>query len=203
MILICGKNNFKIKRNSLNIKYTNDKGKIIEEAVNANRLFDLYVSCEKAMLFELLDNQGNYLEFIIEDIENLSEYLINENSSLNLYLYCSDLEKTPIISTKKELKEIDKRNVCVIKEEITENTKLKIISFPKNWTRKMQQFWLRKNKYPIVTEYYNFTYDCFLTQYLACFVKYKKNIVSLYWYSPEDLFNPQLFNKKFAMKIIN
>ncbi|HBF4443098.1 TPA: hypothetical protein KON86_002728, partial [Clostridioides difficile] len=89
---------------------------------------------------------------------------------------------------KKVLKEIDKRNVCVIKEEITENTELKIISFPKNWTRKMQQFWLRKNNYPIVTEDYSFIYDCFSTQYSACFVEYKKNIVSLYWYFPEDLF---------------
>ncbi|WP_227845841.1 hypothetical protein [Clostridioides sp. ES-S-0145-01] len=67
----------------------------------------------------------------------------------------------------------------------------------------MQQFWLRKNKYPIVTEYYNFTYDYFLTQYLACFVKYKKNILNLYWYSPEDLFNPQLSNEEFTMKTIN
>ncbi|MCC0673186.1 hypothetical protein IC216_14435 [Clostridioides sp. ES-S-0145-01] len=106
MISICVKNNFKIKRYSLNIKYTNDKGKIIEEVVNANRLFDLYSSYDKAMLFELLDNQGNYLEFIIEDIENLGEYFVNKNSSLNLYLYCADFKKIPMISKQKELKEM-------------------------------------------------------------------------------------------------
>ncbi|HDF2798385.1 TPA: hypothetical protein PC506_003605 [Clostridioides difficile] len=196
MIFLLGKNNCKIKCEVLNIKYVTNDGSVIENSVDTTQLFNLYTSCDVS-LFELLDNKGNYLEFIIEDIK----HLFDEEYNLELYIYCAELEKTPIIFKKKILNTIDKAHICIVKSEKTNNGRYESLSFPKNWTRKMQHYWLRKHNYPIATEYYNVVHDYFTKEYLSCHVKYKKNIVNLFWsysFYPDEYL---IFNKKTLHKI--
>lgn len=89
MIFLLGKNNCKIKCEVLNIKYVTNDGSVIEESVDTTQLFNLYTSCDVS-LFELLDNKGNYLEFIIEDMK----HLFDDEYNLELYILCRIRENT-------------------------------------------------------------------------------------------------------------
>ncbi|MCC0781797.1 hypothetical protein IR152_01335 [Clostridioides sp. ES-S-0108-01] len=165
--------------NKLNLALKNEfcyyKKQIIRETVDTLRLSEIF-SSDNIEDIKFIKDDKEKLEL---NIEKFVKFKHRKNRTY-VYCYCPDMYRD-IELDKNSINKIYNRKIKIEREvNIFEDEDVvinkKVFKFPKSWTKNMQKYWLKENKYPIHSSVIDDD------RYKCCNVQYVKNRVIILYY---------------------